>query len=212
MRKGPARARQILPDPIYGNVVITKLINRSMKDGKKSVIQKEVYKAMELIKEKTGEDVMKVFAQAMENMKPSMEVRPRRVGGAAYQVPMSVRGPRRESLAIRWLVQAANSRSNSEYHTFAEKLAAEISLIAPSGENVFRLETENKQLQKEVLEIVAKTTGSYQLEVNSLEDITSPILYHIEIKEIRQALLKDKNRCIARGLTEQANLLQKIGT
>lgn len=96
--------------------------------------------------------------------------------------------------------------------TQTEKLAAEISLIAPSGENVFRLETENKQLQKEVLEIVAKTTGSYQLEVNSLEDITSPILYHIEIKEIRQALLKDKNRCIARGLTEQANLLQKIGT
>ncbi len=132
-RRGGVRPRKIDPDPIYGSAVVTKLINRLMKDGKKSVIQKQVYNAFELIKEKTGEDPLKVFETAMENIKPTMEVRPRRVGGAAYQVPMSVRGPRRESLAIRWLAQAANSRSNSEYHTFAEKLAAEI-IDAKEGE------------------------------------------------------------------------------
>jgi len=96
-----------------------------MRDGKKSVAQKEIYKAFDLIKEK-GEDPIKVFSKAMENIKPSMEVRPRRVGGAAYQVPMAVRGPRKESLAIRWLIFATRARSNSEFHTFAEKLTAEI--------------------------------------------------------------------------------------
>ncbi len=97
-----------------------------MRDGKKSVAEKEIYRALEIIKEKAGDEPVKVFSQALENIRPTMEVRPRRVGGAAYQVPMSVRGPRRDSLAIRWLIGAANSRSNSEYHTYAEKLAAEI--------------------------------------------------------------------------------------
>ena len=126
MRKGQAKLRKVAPDAIYGNELITKLVNRSMKDGKKSVAQKEVYRAFELIKEKAGEDPVKVFLQALESIKPTMEVRARRVGGAAYQVPSSVRGPRRESLAIRWLIGAANARSNSEFHTYAEKLAAEI--------------------------------------------------------------------------------------
>lgn len=103
-----------------------------MRDGKKSVAEKEVYRAFEIVKEKAGEDPIKVFSQALENIKPTMEVRPRRVGGAAYQVPMSVRGPRRESLAIRWLIGAANARSNSEFHTYAEKLAAEIMDAAKS--------------------------------------------------------------------------------
>ena len=123
------------PDPIYGSRVVTKLINRSMRDGKKSVAMREIYGALELIKEKTGEDPVKVFDRAMENIKPTMEVRPRRVGGAAYQVPQQVRGPRRESLGIRWLVAAANSKSNSEFHTYAEKLAAEI-MDAAKGEGV----------------------------------------------------------------------------
>ena len=104
-------------------------------DGKKSVAQKEVYRAFEAVKEKTGEDALKVYNQALENIKPTMEVRPRRVGGAAYQVPMSVRGPRRESLGIRWMIMAARSRSNSDFHTFAEKLAAEI-IDASKGEGV----------------------------------------------------------------------------
>ena len=125
-RKGTIRPRKIEPDPVYGNVLVTKLINRSMKDGKKSVAQREVHEALELIREKSKEDPIKVFVAAIENIKPSMEVRARRVGGAAYQVPQPVRGPRKESLAIRWLIEVANKKSNSEFHTYAEKLAAEI--------------------------------------------------------------------------------------
>lgn len=114
---------------------MTKLINRSMKDGKRSVAAREIYAAMELIKEKTGSDPVKIFDQAMENIKPTMEVRPRRVGGAAYQVPQQVRGPRRESLGIRWLVAAANSKPNSDFHTYGEKMASEI-IDASKGEGV----------------------------------------------------------------------------
>lgn len=125
-RKGPSKPRKIAPDPIYNNCLVTKLINRSMRDGKKSVAEKEIYEAFALIKEKSSEDPIKVFNQAIENIKPTMEVKARRVGGAAYQVPMAVRGSRKESLGIRWLIAAAQARSNSEFHTYAEKLAAEI--------------------------------------------------------------------------------------
>lgn len=134
-RKGQIKPRELEVDPIYGSELLTKLINRSMKDGKKSVVRKEVYAAIELIKEKTGEDPIKIFDQALDNIRPTMEVRPRRVGGAAYQVPQQVRGPRRDSLAIRWLVAAANSKPNSEFHTYGEKLAAEI-IDASKGEGV----------------------------------------------------------------------------
>jgi len=123
------------PDPIYGSRLVTKLINRSMHDGKRTVSRREVYSAMELIREKTGEDPVKTFDTAMENIKPTMEVRPRRVGGAAYQVPQQVRGPRRETLAIRWLVAAANSKSNTEFHSYGAKLASEI-IDASKGEGV----------------------------------------------------------------------------
>ncbi|HEX6976977.1 MAG TPA: 30S ribosomal protein S7 [Patescibacteria group bacterium] len=132
-RRGAPRARKVELDPIYKDRMVTKLIGRAMKDGKKSVIQKEVYKGFEIIKEKTKEDPMVVFAQALENIKPTMEVRARRIGGAAYQVPMQVRGVRRESLAIRWLVENSRKRSNSEFRTYAEKLAAEI-MDAAKGE------------------------------------------------------------------------------
>ncbi len=132
-RRGVTRPRKIEIDPIYGNVLVTKLINRSMRDGKKTVAQKEIYEALEIIREKTKEDPVKLFVAAIENIKPSMEVRSRRVGGAAYQVPQPVRGPRKESLAIRWLVEIANKKSNSEFHTYAEKLAAEI-MDASKGE------------------------------------------------------------------------------
>ncbi len=134
-RKGTIKPRNIQPDPIYGNRLVTKLINRSMIDGKKSVAAREIYKALELIKERTNDDPMKVFNQALENIKPTMEVRSRRVGGAAYQVPQVVRGIRRESLGIRWLVAAANSKSNTEFHTYAEKLATEL-IDASKGEGV----------------------------------------------------------------------------
>jgi len=132
-RRGSAKPKKIVPDPIYKNKVVAKLINRSMRDGKKSVAQKQVYGAFEIIKEKTNDDPIKLFSRALDNIKPSMEVRPRRVGGATYQIPLPVRGSRRESLGIRWLIAAARARSNSEYHTFAEKLSAEI-MDATSGE------------------------------------------------------------------------------
>lgn len=125
-RRGPVSKRKINEDPIYKSRLVSKLINRVMKDGKKTVAQKQVYKAFKIIKEKTNLDPLIVFNKALENVKPTMEVRPRRIGGAAYQVPMPVKGERRDSLAIRWLVLAARSRPNREYHTFAEKLAAEL--------------------------------------------------------------------------------------
>ena len=132
-RRGTVKVRIVEPDPIYGNRLVTKLINRSMIDGKKSIARREIYKAFELIKEKSGSDPLKVFNQALDNIRPTMEVRPRRIGGAAYQVPQAVRGVRRDSLAIRWLVLAANAKSNSEFHTYADKLATEI-MDASKGE------------------------------------------------------------------------------
>lgn len=125
--------REVRVDPIYKNRLVAKLINRIMRDGKKSVAQRQVYKAFEIIQERSKDDPIKIFSQALDNIKPSMEVRPRRIGGAAYQIPMPVRGPRRESLAIRWLIMKAESRPNKEFHTFAEKLAAEI-IEASKGE------------------------------------------------------------------------------
>lgn len=125
-RKGKIIVRKIEPDPIYNNGIVTKFINRMMKGGKKSVAQTQMYASFEIIKEKAEKDPLKVFLQAIENTKPSMEVRPRRVGGAAYQIPMSVRGTRRESLAIRWLILAARARSSAEFHSFSQKLAAEL--------------------------------------------------------------------------------------
>lgn len=104
-----------------------------MKGGKKNLAQKLVYRALERIKKETDQDPLKVFQKAVENVKPGMEVRPRRVGGAAYQVPIPVKGDRKESLAIRWLVLAARARSNRDYHAFDQKLAAEL-LEASEGE------------------------------------------------------------------------------
>lgn len=125
-RTGTVKKRILPPDPLYKSQLVTRLINHVMKQGKKGVAQKHVYQAFDWIKEKTKKDPLEVFHQAVENVKPSMEVRPRRVGGAAYQVPMPVKGTRRESLAIRWLILAARARSNKEYHHFWEKLAAEL--------------------------------------------------------------------------------------
>lgn len=132
-RKGPARKRLVEVDPVYQSRLLAKLINRSMHDGKKSVSQKEIYNGLKIIEEKTKEDPISVFEKAIETIKPNMEVRAKRVGGAAYQVPMQVRGDRKESLAIRWLVSAARLRSNSEFHTYGEKIAQEL-IDASKGE------------------------------------------------------------------------------
>jgi len=126
MRGKRAPKRIIAPDEIYQSQLVTQLINRVMRQGKKTIAQKHVYRAFTLIEEKTKENPLEVFQKALENVKPKMEVRPRRVGGASYQVPIPVRGKRRESLAIRWLIQAAQARPNKEYHHFYEKLATEL--------------------------------------------------------------------------------------
>ncbi len=126
MRRSQARPKKIEPDALYGSVLVSKLINRAMYDGKKSVAQKEVYDAFKIIQEKTQEEPLSVFEKALNNIRPEMEVRARRIGGAAYQVPSPVRGTRKDSLAIRWLVETSRNKSNSEFHTYAEKLAAEI--------------------------------------------------------------------------------------
>ncbi len=126
MRSKKAPKRIIIADPVYHHPMVTKIITRVMRSGKKTVAQKQVYLAMELVKSQTGADPLQQLLTAVENIRPQMEVRARRIGGAAYQVPSPVRGVRQDSLAIRWLVLAAQLRSSSQYHTFAEKLAAEV--------------------------------------------------------------------------------------
>lgn len=123
MRKRRAVKRDILPDSLYKSKVVAKLINQIMVDGKKGTAQKIVYDSFNMIKEKTGEDAMVVFERAMENIKPALEVKSRRVGGANYQVPVEVKQERAQALAFRWLAQYARLRSG---HTMAEKLANEI--------------------------------------------------------------------------------------
>jgi len=125
-RNKRTKKRILSLDSIYNSRLVARFINRVMKQGKKSVAQKHVYGAFDLIRENIKEEPLEVFRGAVENVKPNMEVRPRRVGGASYQVPLPVRGDRKESLAIRWLVLAARGRSNKEYHTYKEKLAAEL--------------------------------------------------------------------------------------
>lgn len=126
MRSKIANIKRVEGDVKYNSLEVSKLINRVMEDGKKVVAEKQVYKALDLIAEKTGEKPLDVLMTALNNIKPKTEVRSRRIGGAAYQVPMPVSPRRQFSLSIRWLVEFSNKRSNSEYHTFAEKLSAEI--------------------------------------------------------------------------------------
>jgi len=126
------KKRETAPDPIYGNVLVARFINRTMRDGKKTTAQRMMYGAFDIIKEK-GKDPVATFEKAIETVEPKQEVRAKRVGGAAYQVPMEVRGPRKISLAIRWILEAAQKRSNREYKTFDQKLAAEF-MDAAAGE------------------------------------------------------------------------------
>ena len=122
-RRGNVPKREILPDPMYNSVLVTKLVNSIMLDGKKGVAQKVVYGAFDIIKAKTEKEPLEVFAQAMENIMPSLEVKARRVGGATYQVPMEVRPARRQTLGLRWLTNYSRARGE---RTMAERLAAEI--------------------------------------------------------------------------------------
>ena len=122
-RRGNVPKREVLPDPLYNSVIVTKLVNSVMLDGKKGVAQKVVYGAFEIIKEKTEKDPMEVYTQAMENIMPSLECKSRRVGGATYQVPMEVRPERRQTLGLRWLTTYARKRGEK---TMKERLAGEI--------------------------------------------------------------------------------------
>ena len=122
-RKGPSKKHVVLPDPIYGSVLVTKLVNSIMLDGKKGVAQKVVYGAFDIIKEKTGNEPLDVFTQAMENIMPVLETKTRRVGGANYQVPVEVRAERRLTLGIRWMVNYSRLRSE---RTMEERLAGEL--------------------------------------------------------------------------------------
>ena len=122
-RRHAAEKREFNPDPKYGDVVLTKLMNGLMLDGKKSIAEKIVYGAFDEIEQKSKQDPIKVFQEALNNVKPQIEVRSRRVGGATYQVPVEVRENRRLALSIRWVIQNARARSG---RTMAEKLTAEI--------------------------------------------------------------------------------------
>jgi len=122
-RKGHVSKRDILPDPLYNDKIVTKLINNIMYDGKKGVAQKIVYNAFDIIKEKTGKEALEVFNTAMNNIMPVLEVKARRIGGATYQVPIEVRTDRKQALGFRWLIDYSRKRGEK---TMAERLAGEL--------------------------------------------------------------------------------------
>ena len=122
-RRGSISKRDVLPDPLYNSKLVTKLVNNVMYDGKKGVAQTIVYDAFKMIEEKLGQNALEVFQAALDNIKPELEVKARRVGGSTYQVPMEVRPERQQTLALRWLINYSRNRSE---RTMAERLAGEI--------------------------------------------------------------------------------------
>ena len=134
-RRGNVPKREVLPDPMYNSVLVTKLVNSVMLDGKKGVAQKVVYDAFDIIKEKTGKEPLEVFEAAMENVMPVLEVKARRVGGATYQVPMEVRPERRQTLGLRWITLYSRQRSE---RTMKERLANEIMDAVNSTGSAFK--------------------------------------------------------------------------
>ncbi len=144
-RKGPVARRDVLPDPLYNSKLVTRLINGMMVDGKKSVSQQILYNAFDIIREKTGNDPMEVFDEAMKNIMPVLEVKARRVGGANYQVPIEVRPERRTTLGLRWLVNYSRLRGEK---TMEERLAGEIMDAANNtGSSVKKREDTHKMAE-----------------------------------------------------------------
>ena len=144
-RKGNIPKREVLPDPVYGSVVVAKLINSVMLDGKKGVAQKIVYDAFDKVKETTGEEPLEVFEKAMNNIMPVLEVKARRVGGANYQVPIEVRADRRQTLGLRWLTKYTRARGEK---TMRERLAAEImDAVNNTGSSVKKREDTHKMAE-----------------------------------------------------------------
>ena len=144
-RKGHIAKRDVLPDPLYNNKVVTKLINNIMLDGRKGAAQKIVYGAFERVAEKTGKDAVEVFEEAMNNIMPVLEVKARRIGGATYQVPIEVRPDRRQTLALRWITMFTRKRGEK---TMQERLANEIMDAANNtGASVKRKEDMHKMAE-----------------------------------------------------------------
>jgi len=134
-RRGNVPKREVLPDPMYGSIVVTKLINQLMLDGKKGTAQGVVYEAFNAVAEKTGRDAMEVFNEGMNNIMPVLEVKARRVGGATYQVPIEIRPERRQTLGLRWLVAYARNRGE---RTMMQRLAGEIMDAANQTGSAFK--------------------------------------------------------------------------
>ena len=144
-RKGHVPKREVMPDPIYQDVVVTKLINNIMLDGKKGTAQAIVYGAFEIVKEKTGEEPTEVFRKALENIMPVLEIKARRIGGATYQVPIQVRPERRQTLGLRWLVTYSRNRGEK---TMKERLAKEIlDAVNNTGSSVKKREDTHKMAE-----------------------------------------------------------------
>ena len=147
-RRVSAEKREHIPDLKYNDLLIARFVNSLMSSGKKSVAEKIFYGCLQTIADKTKQDPIEIFRKAVDNVKPVLEVKSRRVGGANYQVPQEVRNDRKTSLAIRWLIEAARKRSNKEFHTFDEKLAAELlDAAATQGEAVKKKEIMHKQAE-----------------------------------------------------------------
>ena len=142
-RRGRISKRDVLPDPMYGSKLVTKLINNVMYDGKKGVAQKIVYDAFAMVEAKVGQNPLEVFKEALENVMPVLEVKARRVGGSTYQVPMEVRAERRQTLGLRWLVSYSRNRSE---RTMAERLAAEILDAKNSTGGTFKKKEETHRM------------------------------------------------------------------
>ena len=142
-RRGSISKRDVLPDPLYNSKLVTKLINNVMYDGKKGVAQTIVYDAFHMIEEKLGQNALEVFQAALDNIKPELEVKARRVGGSTYQVPMEVRPERQQTLALRWLISYSRNRSE---RTMAERLAAEIMDAKNSMGGAFKKKEETHRM------------------------------------------------------------------
>ena len=138
-RRGFIPKREVLPDPVYGTTVVTKLINQIMEDGKRGIAQNVCYTAFETVKEKTGKEATEVFQAALNNVAPQLEVKARRVGGATYQVPIEIRPERRQTLALRWLVDFSRKRGERR---MSERLAAEILDAANNAGNAVKRKEE----------------------------------------------------------------------
>ena len=144
-RRGQISKRDVLPDPIYGSKLVTKLVNNIMLDGKKGIAQGIVYDAFEIVQAKTGENPLEAFQKALENIMPTLEVKARRVGGSTYQVPMEVRPERRQTLGLRWLITYSRARGE---RTMAERLAGEImDAINNTGSSVKKKEDTHKMAE-----------------------------------------------------------------